>query len=77
MGDERVGDAVSSERGHDGWDISVRAGVVVAQEPYGEGNAEVIMEEACKKGVRLVVAERLLAGPGGVELGEPEEVVVA
>lgn len=39
-------------------------------------DAEVVVEEACKEGVCVIVAEGVLGCPGSVVFGEPEEVVV-
>jgi hypothetical protein len=39
-------------------------------------DAEVIMDEAGKEGICLIVAEGVLGGPGSVIFGKPEEVVV-
>ena len=38
-------------------------------------NAEVVVEEACKEGICLVIAEGTLCGPVEVVIGEQEEVV--
>jgi hypothetical protein len=65
------------KRGNDRRYVVVGAGVVVAKEPNGQGNDQVVVEETRKEGVCLVAVQRLLLGPVNVVLGEPEEVVVA
>jgi hypothetical protein len=39
-------------------------------------DAEVIMDEAGKEGIYLIIAEGVLGGPGSVVFGKSEEVVV-
>ena len=55
----------------------VGTSVVIAEELYGQGNTQVVVQEASEEGVSLVIADGLLVGPVSVTLGEPEEVVVA
>ena len=40
-------------------------------------NAEVVVEEARKEGICLVIAEGTLCGPVEVVIGKPKEVVIA
>ena len=40
-------------------------------------NAVVIVDEACKEGVCLIIAEGVMGCPGSVVFGKPEEVVVS
>ena len=66
---ECFGDAVSAERSHDGRDVAVCIGVVVTKKPYGQDNAQVVMEEARKEGIGFVVTDGLLLGPVCVVFG--------
>ena len=68
---------MGAEGGDDGRDIAVCPGVVVPEEPYHVGYAQVVVEEASQKGVSLAAAKGLLLCPVQVVLGEPEKVVVA
>jgi hypothetical protein len=76
MLDERFSNAVGTKRGDNRRDVAVLAGVVVAKEPYRVRNAEVVVEEASKEGICVVITEGFLTGPGHVVFGKPEEVVV-
>jgi hypothetical protein len=65
------------ERGDDQRDVAIGAGVVVAEETNGQGDAQVVVEETREEGICLVAVQCLLLIPVKVVLGEPEKVVVA
>jgi hypothetical protein len=75
--DEHFGDPICPEGSDDCRDVTVGAGLVVSKEPNGQGDPQVIVQEAREKGVCLVPADMLLPSPFGVVPSEPEGVVVA
>ena len=76
LGDKRFINAKQTELIHKSWYVVASPCVLVAKETDDIGNAQIILEQACKKGVSMCVAKLSLVLPGRVVLGEPEEVVV-
>jgi hypothetical protein len=57
MQDQCLGNAVGAKRFDDRWDVTIGAGVVVAEEPDGGSHAQVIVEEAREERVGLVAVQ--------------------
>ena len=67
---------MGEQRGDDGRNVTVLAGVAVPEEPYCVCHTEVVVEETGEEGICLIVIEGILTGPVYVVFGEPEEIVV-
>ena len=68
---------MGAQRRDDRRDVAIGTGVVVAEEPNGQGNTQIVVEEACKEGVCLTIAKGYLGYPVNIVLGKPEKAVQA
>ena len=76
MLDEGFGNAACMQQGDDRRNVTVHASVVVPEEPYSVCDTEVVVDEAGKEGICLILAEGVLGGPGSVVFSKSEEVMV-